>query len=184
MSGFASAFHFFQCAIKFLPPNHWTGHYCLSLELHELASKAALVSGNNRSFNNLSEEVLQHATCFEDKLNINYIIMSSLVLTPKILEALEMGRAILKRLGEAIPTNPSDENLDEHIKCTQAMIKGMSEENLLNHKMMTDTISLRKMKFLAKTASIAVLMKPDLHPFITLKMVQLTIIHGMSMNAI
>jgi predicted ATPase len=178
MSGFALAFSFFGCGIQFLPSNYWSEHYHLSLELFELASKAALVSGNDRRFGLMSDEVLNHATCFEDKLNINYIIMGSLVSTPKIAEALEMGRAILSRLGEVIPGDSSSENLDEHIKSTQALIKGMNEDDLLNYRMMTDDIQLMKMKFLAKTESIAILIRPDLHPFITLKMVQLTISHG------
>jgi hypothetical protein len=146
--------------------------------LFELASKAALVSGNDSSFGILSDEVLNNPRCFEDKLNINYIIMSSLVYTPKITEALEMGRAILSRLGEDIPSNPSSENLDEHIRSTQALIKGKSEDNLLNYRLMTDSTQLLKMKFLARTESIAVLIRPALHPFITHKMVELTISHG------
>jgi predicted ATPase len=178
MSGFASAFQFFSCGVQFLPTNHWSEHYNLSLELYELASKAALVTGKDRSFSFLSDEVLNHATCFEDKLSINYTIISGLVSTAKVTEAWEMGRAILSRLGEDIPRDSSGENLGEHIRTTQALIKGMSEDDLLNYKMMTDDIHLMKMKFLAKTASIAILVAPDLHPFITLKMIKLTISHG------
>ena len=178
MSGFASAFGFFSCGIKFLPAHHWSSEYHLSLELFELASKAALVSGNDSHFGNFSDEVLNNARTFEDKLNINHIIMSSLVYTPKIMEALEMGRAILSRLGEDIPSRPSSENLDQQIRSTQEMIKGLSQDDLLNYRMMTDSIQLMKMKFLAKIESIAVLIRPDLHPFVTLMMVQLTIAHG------
>jgi hypothetical protein len=60
------------------------------------------------------------------------------------------------------------------------MIQGISEEDLLGYRLMTDSKKLAAMRFLSKIEIVALLVNPPLHPFVTLKMVQLTITHGLS----
>ncbi|KAL7480275.1 hypothetical protein ACHAW6_005968 [Cyclotella cf. meneghiniana] len=180
MSDFSSAFSFFSFGIDFLPYGHWSTHYELSLELFELGSKSALAIGNIQRLQILSGEVMENARCFEDKLNTHFIIISSLSYASKISEALEKGHVILSRLGEDIPINPSQNALDEEIQLTQSLIRGVSESDMFNYRLMTDKNKLEAMKFLAQLESITVMIKPSLHPFVTLKMVQLTMLYGLS----
>ncbi|KAL3799295.1 hypothetical protein HJC23_013020 [Cyclotella cryptica] len=95
-------------------------------------------------------------------------------------EALEKGCDILSRIGDHIPRNPSNEDLDHHIRKTQSLIRGITENDILNYSHMTDTNKLDAMRFLAQLEIITVMVKPTLHPFVTLKMVRLTILHGLS----
>eukprot|EP00804_Cyclotella_cryptica_P018768 CCRYP_007259-RA/>CCRYP_007259-RA protein AED:0.28 eAED:0.28 QI:0/1/0.66/1/1/1/3/2507/1005 len=181
MSDFSSAYNFFSHGMRFMPDNHWEYHYQLSLELFELASKAALATGNIHSLRILSVKVLQNARCFEDRLNIYYIIISSLAYASKISEALEKGCAIVSQLGEIISNNPSDETLlQRHIEQTQTMIRGKSKDDLLNHRLMSEKNKIAAMKFLAQLENIAFMVKSPLHPLVASKMVQLTILHGLS----
>jgi predicted ATPase len=178
MSDFLSAYSFFSFGIDFLPFGHWTDHYHLSLELYDLASKSALATGNICSLRILSDQVLENARGFEDKLNTYSTIISSLACASKMSEALEKGHKILSQLGEDIPIKPSDEALDQYIQQTQSLIRGISENDILNFRPMTDRKKLVSMKFLAQLEIITLMVKPDLHPFVTLKMVQLTILYG------
>jgi predicted ATPase len=178
MSDFTSSYDFFSHGISFLPNNHWADHYQLSLELYELASQSALATGNSLTLGNVFGEVLKHGRCFEDKLHIHFIIVSSLSYATRVLEAFEKCRIILSRLGEDIPCDPSKETLNQYIQQTQSLIGGVSENELLNYKLMRDNNKLEAMKFLAKMQHITAMAKPTLHPFVTLKMVQLTILHG------
>ncbi|KAL3805300.1 hypothetical protein HJC23_009007 [Cyclotella cryptica] len=180
MSDYSSAYGFFNHGISFLPKNHWADHYQLSLELFELASQSALAIGNSLSLGHLFGEVLKYGRCFEDKLNIYFIIVSSLAYMAKVSEAFEKGRKILSRLGEDIPGNPSREVLNHEIQQTQSIIRGISEDDILNYRLMTDKNKLAAMKFLSKMQHITVMVKPTVHPFVTLKMVRLTILHGLS----
>ncbi|KAL7490060.1 hypothetical protein ACHAW6_015800 [Cyclotella cf. meneghiniana] len=180
MSDFLSAFSFFSFGIDFLPDQHWTDHYDLSLELFDLASKSALATGNIQSLRILVDEVFRNSRSFEDQLNTHFVIISSLAYTSKITEAMEKGNTILSRLGEVIPNNPSKEALDEYIQQTQSLIRGVSENDILSLRLVTDKSKLAAMKFLAQLESITVMAKPALHPFVTLKMVQLTMLHGLS----
>jgi predicted ATPase len=178
MSDFQSAFAFFSFGIDFLPYGHWRLHYDLSLELYDLASKSALAAGNIGSLKVLADEVLHNAKSFEDKLTVYSIMVSSLAYASKSLEALEQGHKILSRLGEDIPINPSKEALDQQIQQTQSLIKGISEHDILNFRLTTDKTKLAAMKFLAQLENTTLMVKPSLHPFVTLRMVQLTMSNG------
>ncbi|KAL7487783.1 hypothetical protein ACHAW6_013360 [Cyclotella cf. meneghiniana] len=180
MSDFMSAFSFFSSGIDFLPHEHWIDHYDFSLELFDLASKCALATGDIRSIRLLADQVLTHAKCLEDKLNTYFIIISSLTYSSKISEALKEGYTILSRLGEDIPNDLSMDALDQHIKQTQSLIRGVSENDILNYRLIKNKRTLAAMKFLAQLESITMMVKPSVHPFVTLKMVQLTMSNGLS----
>ncbi|KAL3798700.1 hypothetical protein HJC23_004451 [Cyclotella cryptica] len=180
MSDYTSAYGFLFNGISFLPDNHWTDHYQLSLKLYELASQSALATGNSQALGVFSREVLKSGRCFEDKLDIYFIIISSLAYESKFSEAFEKGRDILLLLGEDISGDPSKEALNQHVQHTQSLLRGVSEDDILNYRLMSDNKKLEAMKFLAKMQTITVMVKPSLHPFLTLKMVQLTILHGLS----
>ena len=180
-SDFSSAYYFTSHGMTFLQSshtNHWDVQYHLSLELFEIGCQNSLATGNIHSLYHLAGEAINHAQCFEDKLNIYSTILTSLVQLSKVSEALDKNRRILAQLGEVIPNEISKELLDKHIQQTQAMIRGISESDLLNYRLMTDNRTLTTLKYLAKLESIALLAKPTLHPYITLRMVQLTILHG------
>ena len=179
MADFVSAHKFLTCGMSFLPDGHWQNHYELTLELFELASKAALVSRNFQSFEHITGEVEIHGRCFEDKLNMHFYIITSLVFTSKLSLALDNGLTVLTQLGEhSFSTSLSDSNLVQQIEYTQSLIRGLSEESILNYRLMTDTNNQMIMKFLAKVCHISVWIRPKLQPFLTLRMVQLTVMHG------
>ena len=179
MADFVLAHKFLTCGAGFLPDNHWQNHYGLSLELFELASRAALVSRNFQSFECIAGEVKNNGRCFEDKLNTYFNIMTSLVYTYKFSLALENGLTVLSQLGEQnVSSSLSHSDLVQQIQYTQSLIRGLSEEDILHYRPMTDTNKQQAMKFLAKLVYISVWIKVKLQPFLTLKIVQLTITHG------
>lgn len=154
---FSSTYAFCSSGISFLPENCWTDQYNLSLRLYELASKSALATGNIGSLDLYSEEVTRHARSFEDRLNIYFIVISSLGYASKASEAVERSRGILAQLGEEIPRTITHESLVQHISETQSMIKGISEADFLNYKRMTDKTKLRAMTFYAKMQNLAIM---------------------------
>ncbi|KAL3790207.1 hypothetical protein HJC23_005579 [Cyclotella cryptica] len=107
----------------------------------------------------------------ESHLNVKLIEPLKIAITEGLnSKALEQGHKILSRLGEAIPSNPTQEALEQHIEQTQSLIRGVSENDILNCRLMTDNIKLAAMKFLAQLESVTIMVEPALHPFVTLKM--------------
>ena len=144
-----------------------------------MASKASLVSRNFQSFTRLAEEVEKNGRCLKDKLNTHFHIMTSLVNMSKIELALNNGLDILSQLGEhTFSSSLSHSDLVQQIEFTQSLMSGLSEEDILHYRSMTDTSKQLAMKFLAKMVIISLWITAKIQPFLTLKMVQLTITHG------
>eukprot|EP00804_Cyclotella_cryptica_P031040 CCRYP_013586-RA/>CCRYP_013586-RA protein AED:0.40 eAED:0.38 QI:0/0/0/1/0/0/3/0/254 len=174
MSEFHSAFNFFDNGITFLKKTHWKDHYDLSLELYELAAECAFIIGDIVSLTVLTDQVTKIARSFEDTLNISYTCMSTFGSTSKISDSVEMGLDIMAKLGEELPRSFSDHYTNLQIRSTQAMLDEISVVDLLNYRMMTD-----KRNFLSFSTSLMDI-ACWLQPAVTLKMVEITIAHGMS----
>ena len=178
MSDFHTAYSFCDNGITFLRKTHWRDHYEFSLQLFDLASSCALAVGNHQDLRILSDHVLRNAHCFEHKLNIYFFMISSQALTSKTSDALNEGLGILSQLGENIPSIPSQLMVDQQMQQTLAIIGGVSEDNLLNYRVMFDTQKLAAMRFLAKLQNIAFFVNQILHSYIVLRMVQITVSYG------
>jgi predicted ATPase len=148
LSDFALAHSFFMRGISFLDRDHWTDQYRFSIDLYELAIRSASNAGNIQALITLSDEVLQNARTFEDKLTTHYVIMSSFVCAGKMSDAVEKGLSIVSQLGEGIPINPSNDLLRKCVRQTQLQMRGLSEEDFLNYSIMTDFKKLMAMSFL------------------------------------
>ncbi|KAL3785480.1 hypothetical protein HJC23_008290 [Cyclotella cryptica] len=94
-------------------------------------------------------------------------------------DSINMGLSILLELGYALPTTFTVED-------TMALMKQYHKElsipdhNLLTYKKMSDRRQLMAMKCLAKMELTTSMANPFLQPIVTLKMVELTIEHGLS----
>jgi predicted ATPase len=156
MSDFNTAYSFFDHSMTFLRKNHWKDHYHFSLELFDLASKSALASGNIQGLRIIVDQLMKHALCFEDKLNIHFVILCSGTFTPKMSEVVEKGLQIVSMLGVDVPINPTQRAVDKQMEQTIAIVEGLMGSNLLlNYRNMTDSKMLQAMKFLSKIQNAA-----------------------------
>ena len=73
MSDYDAAYIYFDTGIRFLREKHWEQNYELSLELSDLAAKCALTNGDIAHFKLSSQQVVENARSFEDKLNVVYL---------------------------------------------------------------------------------------------------------------
>eukprot|EP00804_Cyclotella_cryptica_P024001 CCRYP_020052-RC/>CCRYP_020052-RC protein AED:0.10 eAED:0.10 QI:2066/1/1/1/1/0.5/4/344/538 len=184
MSDFSSAFSFFSHGMKFLQEKHWLDHYDLSLELFNLAAKCALAIKDLTSLTKICAEVSANARNFEDTLYSSFISMSALTHS-KIQQSVTYGFQVLSELGVAIPKSSSREETMKLILRTQSMLNGITDETLLCYHILSDYKKVMAIKFLAKLETSINQTNPALQPFITIKIIQLTIEHGMSpMSAI
>lgn len=103
---------------------------------------------------------------FEDTLEIQYLMISSLVYSGKMSEALEKGIGIVSRIGVGIPRDQSQAALDLLLTETLLLLNGFSEDDLLNYRMMDDRKNIMCMKFLARLELIAFFVNPRLHHFL------------------
>lgn len=84
--------------------------------------------------------------------------------------------SVLLQLGEDLPHNPSYEEFDVQ---SDNIIKDFPED-ILSRPTMTDQKKAAAMKILAQLQIITMFVSPRQHPFLILRMLQLTISHGTS----
>ena len=102
----------------------------------------------------------------------------------KVSDAIIYGADVLGRLGVAIPNAQSREDTLNLISQTHSMLKGISDDTLLNHHhTLSDYRVSMALKFLAKLEVLVQQVRPSLVPFVTIKIVELTIEHGLSPTA-
>lgn len=185
MSDFSLAFSFFDHGMTFLRKKHWRDQYDLSLELYNLAAKCALTIKDLTSLSVICHEVQINARDSEDTYLTSFITFCALTYS-MISESVEFGLQVLsEQLGIYIPRSISREDTLDLIAQTQSMLNTISEETLLNYHVVTDFKKVMAMKFLAKLETSVLQVNPSLLPYVTIKMVELTIDHGLSpMSAI
>jgi len=179
MAQFDAALSFFKSGILFLLDGHWQDHYEFSLEIYELACKSGIAAAKISDVSVLSSQILENAKSLEDTIEIRVMNMSMLAYSNPV-EALSQGLSIVSDLlGEEIPS-PSEDAWERERKITFEMLEGLSDEALLNYKMMSDTKKLTVMKVLEKLGNVVYMVNPPMHPFLIVKRVQITVSYGLS----
>jgi predicted ATPase len=178
MSDFSSAFSFFDHGINFLPRNNWQEHYDLSLQLFETAGKCALVKGDLDSLKLVSDQIFLFAKRYEDKLNTLFNNVTALTYTSAP-ESAKMAIAVLSQLGIELPDS-SESDFKSNIEHAKVLLTCFTDQALIGHKVMTDPSMIIAMKFLARLGMSYQYIRPASVPVVTLKMIQLSIDHGMS----
>jgi hypothetical protein len=88
---------------------------------------------------------------------------------------------ILAQLGHKVPsTISSDKNSQYSIRQTLKILDDIADDGILNYRSMTDHKTIMAMKFMAKLEATIQQVRPELQPFITVKMLQLTVSEGLS----
>jgi predicted ATPase len=179
MSDFRAAYSYFDYGISFLSKNHGDEHYVLSLELFDLAAKCALVNGDLISLNILSEQVLKMAHSLEDKLNVMYCVTCSLAYSSRLPESIKKGLDILSKLGIEVRRHES-RGMEVCVQETKDLLSAHTDDEILNTRRMTDPTMIMAMKFLGKLELGMTQMMPKTVPYVTQRIIQLSLSHGMS----
>lgn len=122
--------------------------------------------------------MINNAQTFEDSLKVNFTIMTSLVVTSKLKDALDLGLAILSKLGEKFPTEPLKEQIEQETRDTLSMVTNLSDEAILNYRITGKAKKEAAMIFLAKLQYVAYFLHPVLHHLSILRIIQISMLHG------
>jgi len=177
MSDFGAAYSYLNNGMSFLREGHWQEHYDLSLELFELAAKCALTNGDFASLKLLSDEVVKEARCFEDGLNVMYFATCALAYALRLPDSIHQSLGILRKLGIDLRQSRSTE---ECVQETKMLLSTLTDEEILNTRQMTDPTMIVALKFLAKLELGMTQTKPGSVPFVTQKIIELSLAKGMS----
>jgi predicted ATPase len=177
MSDFGAAYSYFSHGISFLREGYWQEHYDLSLELFELAAKCALTNGDFSNLKLYSEEVMKEARSFEDGLNVIYFSTCALAYSLRLPDSIQKSIEVLGKLGIDLQESRSTE---ASVQETITLLSTRTDEEILNTRRMTEPTMIIALKFLAKLELGMTQTKPRSVPFVTQKIIELSLTKGMS----
>ncbi|MGD1928264.1 MAG: AAA family ATPase [Leptolyngbyaceae cyanobacterium] len=177
-TSYAAALKYCDAGIQLLADDGWETDYQLTLQLHELATESAYLYGENQVFEQYAAVVLEHAGSDLDQLNVNIIKIQAYTAQNRLIEALKVAKAALKKYTVVFPAEISLEDIQQELQETQAKFSQFTPEEIVALPKMTDTQSLAVMRLLLSVTATAYIADQTLFPLIILKMVQWSLKYG------
>ena len=179
LSSFESAKTSISFALSLMHNRSWRDDYDLTLAIYDAAAEIAYASGDFEDVERMVAEVLQGGRSFEDKLQANLTKMYALGSLDRTPEAIALGLGLLNQLGEKFPADPSPLRILYSFVKTRYLLNGKSDEVLLRLPTMTNTRAVSKMQIMNIVFGGAFVHKPMLAPLLAMRMVQLSVEHGL-----
>jgi predicted ATPase len=181
MSDFFSAYSFFDHGISYLRRGHWDEHYDLTLELFNLAARCAFKNAEYASLKILTGQIMRKAKCFEDKCQAISISITLLLMSGNVPEAIKVIFDMLKNLGEELRRLITPAVIQHHLGETKSKLAGLSDDSLLCYPLMTKPSKKIAMDLLLDLfEAFSVTGEKASLPIIPLKMIQISLKHGMT----
>ena len=103
-----------------------------------------------------------------------YYSVTALVHSSQLSESVNKSISVLSQLGEELPESYSVSEMSSYVEQIKSMLEGFTDDQLIEYDLMEDTSKLFAMKFYALNMTSFQQIKPEMHPIIPLKMVQLS----------
>jgi len=169
----------------FLPQDHWLNHYYLSIRLFCLLANAAYSCGRLDDANDAIQNVLKEGQSIEDKLDVYYVLVTLLMSSKRAEDAYSVCHEVLSQLDENIPASCDAQELAALLRKTNNVLNTMSDSELLGMKNMDSSDRLYSvLRFYSIMVVVAFFSKPQMMPFLTSRIVQISIAHGVCKHSV
>ncbi|MBE9059630.1 AAA family ATPase [cf. Phormidesmis sp. LEGE 11477] len=179
-AAYTVALNYLQTGLRLLSLEAWDTQYKLALHLHETAAEAAYLSGEFEVLEQLIATVLQQARSYLDQVKVYEVQILAYVAQSRLIDALQTGLSILRFLGINFPETPTPEDLQCELAAITSAMNGRAIADLAHLPAMQDAPSLAAIRILAALTSAAYQAVPHLFPFVSCKMMSLTLHQGNS----
>jgi predicted ATPase len=171
---------FLQKAIALSNETDWKGDdemYQMVLEIYSKSIEVESSRGNLATSQGPASTVLQHARKPQDTRGAKTAKSHAYAWSMQWRQAVQEAREVLDLCGETLaPSNPRDVE-KEYQKLTR-LVKGMSDDDLLNLPAMTDELKISAMKMLKLAVPVGFASDSNYANLCLLKMMELTIRYG------
>ena len=136
------------------------------------------MKGDEVSLKLVSDQILRFAKRLEDKLNTMFNNVTALCYASHP-ESVKMATSVLSQLGIDLPES-AESDFKTYIERTKILLKGFTDQDLIEYKIMTDPSKIMAMKFLERLELSLQYTRPVAASIVTMHMIRLSIDHGMS----
>ena len=178
-SNFPEASVLLDSAVKLLGESHWREQYELSLSIFNSAAEVEYTRGNFDKVHVHVNAIILNARCLDDTLQARTTQIYTLIALDKMQLATDTALEALAQLGEKFPSRISKARLQIEFMRTSRLLQGESDEKLLRMPNMRDSRTAASMQLMNMVFSSAYMTNPMLGPMVCLRMVRLTLQHGL-----
>lgn len=182
-STFRIAWIYLDFGISALSDNCWEDHYDLTLALYNAGSEIAMCTSNYDKMEEIIGLVLSHAKTLPDKTRAYATRMYSLGSRSRNLEAIDVGLIVLNQLSERLPTSHLPLRILFGTRKLRVALSEMSNEQLMKLDQIRSVEKLACLKLLHLIMLNALVTRPQLAAIASIRMVQITLEHGLSVFA-
>jgi predicted ATPase/signal transduction histidine kinase/GAF domain-containing protein len=179
-TAYTSALEYAIAGIKLLSPDSWRDCYQLTLQLHEIATEAAYLTGNFSQMANWVKIVMQQTGTILDRIEVIEVTIQSYAAQNRYLEAIVLALDTLEQLGVSLPKSPIPQEIQMEFIQTREVVSKYSLDELLNLPNMSDPYKLAASQILANISGVTSIAAPSLLPISILFHVQLLVEYGNS----
>ena len=182
-SAFRVALTYFKFGIDLLPDRSWRDEYRLSLSLYSGAAEMAMTAGKYEEMDIYLNEVFHNARNFDDQVSSYGTKIYHLSMSGDPGGALDLGKWVLVQLGEKFPRRLCTTKMISEFIGVQKLLKGKSDEQILSLPKLKDKRKYQILQILQLMVLSSITARPKFGPFVLLKMMRITIGHGLSVLA-
>jgi predicted ATPase len=180
LSSFYLASRYFNVGIKLLGSRRWKDQYDVCLALFNAAAEVEYYNGNLTRVDRLLASIFKHAKSLNDQMCARFTQIYSLGSRDDMKQALSTGLDVLKSLGQTFPRIQWRMRARVAIERCRRVLAEMSDDDIMNLQVMTDNKHLLVMRLLSTIFIVALPAKEELFPFIVVRMIEQTLLHGIS----
>ncbi|MFL9452762.1 MULTISPECIES: trifunctional serine/threonine-protein kinase/ATP-binding protein/sensor histidine kinase [Nostocales] len=177
-TAYITAMKYLTTAIQLLGSERWETNYELTLILHQEAAEVAYLAGDFEQVTQLVDIVLEKASLLVDKIKVYEVKTRSLGAQNQAKEAINTALSVLKMLGQELPSNPKDLDIEQALSEITVNLKERRIEDLIYLPKMTDTNLLAILRILSLVNSYSYYTVPELFSLILLKQVNWSLQYG------
>ena len=161
--------------------SRWNAHYDLSMQVSIQLADTECILGRFGTCEDLIWRVLQNARSLEDKIPAYFSQFESFTAQGNLMEAVNLGIKTLELLGEPIRRKPSKLQVHLELASVRRILKGMTNEEILQLPQMDNAKTIAAMRMMSKTNRLAWFTgQMELAVFLCLRMVRRTCRYGLT----
>ena len=181
-SDYSTALAYFQQGYDLLDARRkWVDDYQLTLDISNAMAETYFCLADFEKMNILADAIFLNARQFQDKLRAYMLRICSLGSSmTRQHEAIRLGIAVLRELGECIPKQRTLLSLIPKYLIVQRKLRGKTDRDLIHLPDCTDPTKLAVMGILNLMSTYAYTIDQSLFPFLALRMVSISLKYGLS----
>jgi predicted ATPase len=180
-SSFRVASEYFNLGIDLLGDKGWRESYDLALSLRNAASEMSMCSGDFELMDAHIKSILLNARLFRDSIQARATKIYSFGMSDaRQSEAVREGIDVLRHLGVRIPSKSTRLRLTVELVGVRRILRNKTDNFFLRMPTLSNPEKRSCLQILSLVYQNALFATPDLVPFVILRMIKITIDHGMS----